>query len=290
MNFVLSVNDNSTYFSFLKKATELYTSLGHKVYIAYVTKNDYHNWDNLNAELVVVYPEVEGYESGIQAKLARSFLASQLDEDIPTTLLDVDQFLINFKWLESCIKNNSLDTCDLLAFGANGYKTPGGFYNPNIDGKFAMYFTTAKPEGFRKLFGIKKGVEFSALLSKFSHINNPRDGYESTKNTFAHFSDESLFAWLIRENNIKCTHIDIPDFYFSKQQRRIDRTIEIMLSFRTPGFDKNFWFQSKLTPEQKYMIMNNYFIDVFPARPYEKYSDIIDDIVDTIKEKESASS
>ena len=288
MNIILSVNDNSTYFSFLEKATVLYKQLGHKIYIAYVTKKDSHPWKHLNADKVTIYPEVEGYESGIQAKLARSFLASQLEGEDPITLLDVDQFVINFKWLESCINNNSLDDCDLLAFGANGYKTAGGF-NPNIDGKFAMYFTTAKPEGFRKLFGINKGAEFADLLSKFSHIPTPRDGYESTKNTFVHFSDESLFAWLIREHGITCTHIDIPHFSFNKNQRRIDRTIEIMLGFQTPNFDTNFWHQKSLTKEQKEMIRSDYFTDVFPARPYENHASLIDDIIETIKEKELAS-
>tara|TARA_R100000315_G_C5230914_1_gene141931 strand:- start:1443 stop:2312 length:870 start_codon:yes stop_codon:yes gene_type:complete len=288
MNFVLSVNDNSTYFTFLEKATALYKKLGHKVYIAYVTKKADHEWQHLNADAVVIYPELDGYESGIQAKLARSFLASQLDTEEALTLLDVDQFVINFKWLEKNIKENSLEEYDLLGFGANGYKTHGG-YNPNIDGKFAMYFTTAKPSGFRKLYGIEKGATFSDLMAKFALIENARDGYESTKNNFNHFSDESLFAWMIREHDVRVKHIDIPDFYYLKNQRRIDRTIEIMLAFNTPNFDRGFWHQKSLTDEQKKMIQTDYFTDVFPARPYEAHADIIDDIIDAIAEKELAS-
>jgi hypothetical protein len=248
-----------------------------------VTDKDTHPWSHLNIEKVEILPLLDGFASGVQAKLGRSFLTSQLeDEESLFTLMDVDQFLINFDWLNSCIKEDYLIDNDLIAIGANGYiGRPDG-----IDGKFPMYFTTAYPQGFRKLFGINKGISFDDFINKFSSINNPRDGHESTKHMFNMFSDESLFAWLIRENKIKCKHIDHPDFVLQRSLRRIDRTASIMAQMGIPNFNHDFWFQEKLTHEQKQMILDGFFIDVFPARPYEDHKYIIDDIVRTIIEKE----
>mgnify|MGYP003148991137 FL=1 len=287
MNFVLSVNDNSTYFSFLEKATSLYKKLGHKVYIAYVTKKRVHTWHHLDADRIVIIPEIEGCDSGIQAKLARGFLASKLDEESFLTLMDVDQFLMDFDWIGKNIKSEYLEENDLIGFGANGYDNHQP-YTPNINGKFPISYITAKPRGYRKLFGINTDCTFESFITKFSTIENPRDGFESTKNMFNHFSDESLFAWLIQKNNIKVMHIDLPGAWDMKQPRRIDRSIQIMLMFKTPNFDINFWKQTSLTVEQKNMIMDGYFLDCCPCRPYEKYADLIDDIVKTIVKKETA--
>ena len=53
-----------------------------------------------------------------------------------------------------------------------------------------------------------------------------------------------------------------------------------------PNLNYDFWFKKKLTPEQKQLILDGFFIDMCPARPYEDHKDIIDDIVKTIIEKE----
>jgi hypothetical protein len=287
MNFVVSVNDNSIYYGFLEKVVELYKNLGHSISVAYVTKDKLNPLDDLEVDNLIVIPEVDGYEPGIQAKLARSFFASKLDEGVVYTLLDVDQFVITFDWVSHNINLQDFDDIDLIAFGANGYDVKP--YNPNINGKFPMSYTTGKPEGFRKIFGIDKNIEFEAFLNKFDIIENPRDGFESTRNEFSHFSDESLFAWLIRENDIKIKHIDVPGFVELRHQGRIDRTISIMLSFGTPNFGPDFWNQKELTQEQKNMIYNNWFIDVVPARPYEDHKDLVDDIIKTIIERETPS-
>lgn len=287
LNIVLSTNDNPIYFPFLEKTVNLYKQLGHNVYVSYVTKKTNPDLSHLPVDQILYIQEVSGFESGIQAKLARTFFAAQIEKHVPVTLLDVDQFVINFKWLQDNINNNISDRYDLLAFGANGYKMRDGSYNPNICGKFALYFTTAYPSGFKKLLNITSSTSFEDLLHMYSSINNPRDGYECTKNKFKHFSDESLFAWLIREHNISCKHIDMPDWNFCQSKRRIDRNINIMLNSQTPGFDKNFWYQNKLTEQQRQLIMDDYFIDVFPNRPYITYSTIIDDIIDTIIHKET---
>jgi hypothetical protein len=282
MNFIISVNDDPTYFPFLEKVVPLYKSFGHEVNVAYVTKDRNEKILDIDCDSLMILDEVDGYESGIQAKLARSFYASKLEEEKVYTLLDVDQFLINFKWLEEKIDENYSKDYDLLAFGANGYKTGRFPPNPNIDGKFPMYFTSATPRGFRKLYDIDRDCEFSDLLSRYSVIENPRDGYESTKNPFRRFSDESLFAWMIRERDIKVKHVDLEKWRFQSSGNRIDRAPEVMVRWRLPNFDLNFWQQKKLSIQQKQMILNMYFFDVFPARPYGPHKEIIDDILDTI--------
>lgn len=287
MNFVLSVNDNPTYYGFLEKAVELYKGTGHSVSVAYVSNNPKIDLTD-SVDDFIVFPEVKGFESGIQAKLARSFITTKLDDDKIYTLMDVETFVIAYDWLKSNIKSEYLEDNDLIGFGANGHDTHEP-YDPNINGKFMMAYTTGKPKGFRKLFGIDKNIEFEEFLNMFSVITNPRDGFESTKNGFSHFSDESIFAWLIRENNIKVKHIDVPGFIKLRHQGRIDREMSIMLGFGTPNFDSNFWNQKQLTKEQKNMIYDNWFIDAVPARPYEEHKDIIDDIVKTIIERESSS-
>ena len=84
-------------------------------------------------------------------------------------------------------------------------------------------------------------------------------------------------SWICRYNS---------DFILQRSLRRIDRTVSIMVQMGVPNFNYDFWFQKKLTPEQKQLILDGFFIDMCPARPYEDHKYIIDDIVKTIIEKE----
>lgn len=272
MNIIISTNDHPTYYGFLDPICKYYKSLNHNVYVAYLT--DKNTNPDIECDKIVRIKSLNVFNNGVQAKLARSYLACILEDDI-YTLLDIDQILINIKWLENIIKKNrnvllSGDK-DILAIGSNVYK------KTDSAGKWPMYFTTGLPSGFRKLFGITKECSFNDLLNKFAHINDGIDGSESTSKCFKNFSDESLFRYCSIRNNINIIHEDIP--IFSNGINRIDRTNYNVGKYGNKGYSSNFWNQKCLTLPQRENIMNGFFLDSFPARPYERYKRLIDDII-----------
>lgn len=273
MNFVMSCNDNPTYFGFAKVVCEYYKKLGHKVYFAYLS--DKENIDGIDCDSVLNLRPIPDYDSGIQAKLARSYLASRLDDDF-YTLLDVDQILINIKLIESAVnqfREMKEGEADILAFGANAYE------NTTEQGKWPMYFTTCRSGGFRKLLGLNENSTFEDLLTKYSNIEDPIDSKEQTSNSFDRFSDESLFRYCAIKNNVKLANVNLHNFIRMRYAHRIDRSPQTMVSFGLPNFDMNFWSQKTLTKEQKEMILSGFFVDSFPARPYEDHASLISDIV-----------
>jgi len=272
MNFVMSCNDNPTYFGFAKVVCEYYKKLGYKIHFAYLSDNE--NIDGLDCDSVLNLRPIPGYDSGVQAKLARSYLASTLPDDF-YTLLDVDQILINIKFVESGVNKfmQLEEEADILAFGANAYQ------NTSEQGKWPMYFTTARPSGFRKLLGLNDESTFEDLLVTYSKIEDPIDSKEQTSNPFDRFSDESLFRYCSIRNDIKLANIDLPNFIQMRYAHRIDRSPNTMVSFGLPDFDMNFWNQTKLTDTQREMIAKGFFVDSFPARPYEQHQSLIDEII-----------
>ena len=264
MNFVISSNDNPTYIGFLSKVCEYYKTLGHNVYVAYLSDK---NPPKINCDNILQINPISGFDSGVQAKLARTYAACNMEHGV-YTLLDVDQIVININWLNEIIEKNKdsiiNEDKDIIAIGANGYR------NTLQDGKWPMYFTTSTPGGFRKLVGIPAGDSFQNFIEKFSTITDPIDTYECTRNRFDSFSDESLFRYCAnKNNNLKIIHEKWDGFHQQKSSRRIDRT------------DKPLWEQKKLTEDQRKKILDGFFLDCFPARPYEQYQSLIDDIIET---------
>mgnify|MGYP003673794129 FL=1 len=278
MNFVISTNEHPTYRAFLEPVCSYYYSLGHNVHVAYVSQS--FPTERPECSSFIHIPLLDGFDWGIQAKLSRTFYASKLNDNETYTILDVDQILINIRWLEGLIEKHSsslLSECPVLAIGSKGY------LNTPAAGKWPLYFTTATPEGFRKLLGITKDFSFSNLLSHFSSVNSPIDNKESTSNQFCNFSDESLFRWCSENNVVDLIHEPKPNHTDGKWAHRIDRTDWIMENFGNPHFGLGFWGQKDLTLEQKKMIMNGDMYDSFPARPYEDNKDLIDSIISAAK-------
>lgn len=275
MNFVISSNDNPTYIGFLSVICDYYKKLGHQVHVAYLSKNEV---PDINCDSILRIDPIDGYDSGIQAKLARTYLACNLKNEI-YTLLDVDQIVINLNWLSNLVEKNKnkllSEENDLIAIGANGY------LNTTESGKWPLYFTSGLPSGFRKLFDINRDHSFEDLLIKYSLVNDSIDGKEITKNKFESFSDESLFRYCAIKNKLKLIHEDIPDFHEMRSKRRIDRVDWVMSMSGNPFYGLGFWNQKELDSNQKQMIMDGFFIDSFPARPYENHKKLIDEILST---------
>ncbi len=277
MNFVLSTNEHPTYRAFLEPICSYYAELGHNVYVAYVSESFPSEIPQCTSFQHI--PLLKDFDWGIQAKLARTFYASKLPEDKLYTLLDVDQILINIKWLKGLVLKHSaellLNPHPVLAVGAQGY------LNTSETGKWPLYFTTSTPQGFCKLLDIHKYYGFSKLLKKFSFIDDPIDNKECTANKFENFSDESLFRWCATKHDIPLIHESMPNHTDMKWAHRIDRTDWIMEMFQNPHFGSGFWNQKELTKDQKSMIMEGLLYDSFPARPYSDNKLLIDDIIKT---------
>jgi len=288
MNFVLSCDDNEIYYPFLKKAVNLYKSLGHKVLVGYVSDDPKKEVYDLPADRLEVIPKIEGYEIGIQAKLARGWVASQEDNEELYTLMDVDQFLVRFDWLQSAIEKADSNA---ITFGANGFcQTPH-------HGKFMMSMFTATPEIYRQILNVDLSGTLKDVLDSFAgkrdtlnYVSYPKGWMlqRDTKNNFSEFSDESLYSFRIIEDEMEVAAVDLPNFNQFKFAHRLDRTEDIMVMYGNPHYGRGFWEQDKLTEEQRKMILDGFFIDCCPSRPYTNHQSLIDDIVDTIMELNNA--
>ena len=187
--------------------------------------------------------------------------------------MDVDQVVIRMNDIEKVIEHfTKYPNADLLGIGGNGY------FNTPDAGKWPMYFSTAKPTGWLKLLDLHPGDDFKVLLGKYSKISNPIDGQEQTTNPFPRFSDESLHRYCSIKNNVTVAMCN--DFSPNKGRLwpRIDRDVRYFMQ-GNPNFDIGFWNQESLTDAQKKQLHSGYFLDCFPARPYENHKNVIDSII-----------
>ena len=77
MNIILSCNDKSTYRGFVEPVYNYYMKLGYDVHLALV------GFDlDVSCTSKIIYPLIEGVDSGIQAKMARSFYGMSLENDV----------------------------------------------------------------------------------------------------------------------------------------------------------------------------------------------------------------
>jgi hypothetical protein len=279
VKIIASINDNNIYRGFLKPFLNYYDHLGVSVYVAYVGLNPPEGMDQ---DRFLHIDPVPGYDLGIQAKLARSYYATRLDDNELLTFSDIDMFILDLQWYRNSIakfvpylKSGLLD---LLVFGANGYKTFNG-YRPDVDGKWTIPYMTATPLGIRNALGIDFYDTFESFLRSYQLIRKPIDGKESTLNDFENFSDESLYRWAVMSTFSRVAHVDFPDFHFQRPGRRIDRICDNFELYGHDEFDSNFWEQNKCTQNQKQKMANGEFLDLWPQRPYEKHRELIDDIL-----------
>jgi len=291
MNIIASFNDNVTYRGFVEPFCDFYEKLGVNVYLAYVGNNVPKN---LNCTDLLHLKPVDGIDEGIQAKLARTFYAAGFPPDTILTFSDIDMFILNLKWYENSVKkfiDYLLDgAVDLIGFGANGYKLFEG-YRPDIDSKWTIPYTTTTSRGIQKIFNTAIFETFDNFVTKFTLIENPIDGKESTSNNFNNFSDESLYRYMCMKNFARIAHVDIPDFHFQRAGARIDRVVENFDLFKHENFTKDFWEQTQLTAKQEEEVNNGKFLDMWPKRPYGRYASIINDVLNcaqlSIKKKQT---
>jgi len=279
MNIIISYNDNPIYSEFVHPFLRYYNKLGLAVHVAYVGNNP--PTDLECADFIQLKP-VDGIDIGIQAKLARSYVARTFDPNFILTLSDIDMFILCIDWYRNSIKkfqNYLLDgSLDLVGFGANGYKLFEGF-RPDIDNKWTIPYTTVTSRGIQKLFNTSVYETFESFIKRFTVIENPIDGKESTANKFENFSDESLYRYVAMKSFARIAHVDIPEFYFQRAGARIDRVEENFKIFKNQTFGEGFWNQPCLTINQRKEIQEKKYIDLWPKRPYSKYKILIDEIL-----------
>ena len=270
MNIILSCNDNPTYRGFVEPVCNYYMKLGYDVHLALV------GFDlDVSCTSKIIYPLIEGVDSGIQAKMARSFYGMSLENKV-YTLMDIDQFLIRTDWHNSLTQKSHdalmNETLDLIAVGANGYVN-----TPHV-GKWPMAFTTLTPKGFSKILDCDKS-DWESFVIKYKTISDPIDGKESFSNHFSGFSDESFYRYRVERVNANVQHEDMPNSIHMRWFHRLDRTEAIMMMFQNPHFGQGFWSQTSLTNDQIDMIRSGFFFDCCPARPYENHKQLIDEII-----------
>jgi hypothetical protein len=274
MNFIISTNDDPIYYGFTPIVSDYYRRLGNNVNVVYLSEKKYEAPINCNS-LTNIKP-VQGYDIGVQAKLARSYIATTFPCGV-YTLLDVDQILINLQWLHNIVKKHRKYLFsyryDIIAVGSNVYAKDKDIKQRT---KWPMYFTTGTSTGFKKLFNISD-ISFEEFLEKFSNIPDPIDKKESTKNSFSSFSDESLFRYCSARHKVNIVYEEIP--MHGNTMKRIDRVDSNVSVFKNEGYNNGFWNQKILSETQKSAINQGFFTDCFPERPYEKYKPLIDDIV-----------
>lgn len=167
---------------------------------------------------VIHLKPVDNIDIGIQAKIARMYMASCYPLD--TILLgDIDIVPINVDKLKRCIEKES--DC-LITYGGNAYDDTEDM------GKFPMSLLTGTGEIFKKIVN-PNSLSYTELLKTWSDIKDPIDNKESVNKPFKQFSDESLLRYLITKGNQDIRIIDVPRPLYGVD--KIPRNEKGLLSF-----------------------------------------------------------
>lgn len=256
MKFIVSVDENNDFLSFINPLIKYYKDINFDLDILILSENKKLIKKFNKFENVYFFRPEESIDSGIQSKVLRHYYCCTLaDETLVVT--DADQFILNLSKLENSIKEMN----NIVGFGKNI------FDNTDLDGKTPMapYITT--PKLSRELLGINESTSFGNFLNILSQIDIEIDGKESINNKFENFSDESLFRLLKKINNVVFENVDI--HLNLDGDRRIDRTEK--WNIQNPNIGKYFWKRVYLNSKQKKDITNKIYFDLCPPRPNPRF-------------------
>lgn len=256
MHFVMSVNDNPDFLSFIKPVLNYYKAININLTILILSEDEKIRL-KYNDKNVKFFSPVPKIDSGIQSKMLRHYYPCTLDSSEVFVVTDIDQFILSFKLITDNIKNLR----NIVGFGKNI------FNNTELDGKTPMapYITNSGLS--KQLFNINKNISFEKFLENLQNFEFQIDGRESVKNKFNDFSDESLFRLLKKLNNIEFKNIDLDKD--CDGERSIDRTP--FHNIKNPNIGRFFWNRIYLNKKHKQDILNNTYFDLLPPRPNRKY-------------------
>jgi hypothetical protein len=135
---------------------------------------------------VILFKPLDAIPTGNQSKATRLYLASQYDDEY-CILADIDMYLLNKELSNAWFSKVNND--NLIAIGPNAY------YNTPEEGKFPMYYTTAKGSTYKE-FVNPKNMEYKDLFNSWSGMR-VFDNKESITNPFVQYSDESMMRALL---------------------------------------------------------------------------------------------
>lgn len=190
-----------------------------------------------------------GIETGVQAKVSRLYLSTLYNEDV-VTIVDVDQYLLNFEWFADCIKEAYNDK--FVSIGYNAY------VNTVDRGKWPMPYTTAKSHIFKKIVNYNNNIEnYEDWINSLKVISDPIDNKERVTNKFDNYSDESTLRYLVERHKER-------DYIYSIWHK-VDREDAITYNLAHKRLDRWNWSKFSIT-----RLASDYYLDVWPLRPFEK--------------------
>lgn len=159
----------------------------------------HYNWtkNGYNIEIVDARNPPVGVASSVYAKCMRMITASYKPDDTVCMLVDIDDFVVDFDWVNNCFKNYKPDKI-VANLGTDIYEN-GENKNCKTTPKFPLPYCVADAKTFRRIVN-PDNLTLDLLLESLMTIDNPIDGKECIKNTFNNFSDESLLRYLIHNN------------------------------------------------------------------------------------------
>ena len=254
---IASTNDNPTYYTFLPTVYKMWKKyipdcvfvLG---FVGTKEENDpfVQKLKNFCDEFYY-YKTLEGVQEGCHAKTIRMYMATLFGENI-CTLIDIDLYLLNLKWLLDKIEPAFTDN-KFVSIGYNIYD------NTNDEGKFPMCYSTASGNVWKKLININN-LSYEDWFKYISNISDNIDNKENITNPFNNFSDESLLRYLIVRHEdqewIKNKHAKLKreDCERCVAKKRLDRG----------------WWPKECNYLNVDYIRNRDIIDVVPRRPFNK--------------------
>jgi hypothetical protein len=216
---ITTTNESKTYIDFWPTVARSWKRLGFdNITLGFITNRS--SDDKMVEKMrkygdVKIFNPIKDIPTGNQAKATRMYLASEYTDDY-CILADIDMYLLNQKlsdgWFSRVTDSN------LLAIAPNAY------YNTPQEGKFPMYYTTAKGSTYKE-FVNPKNLEYEDIFNSWSGLNI-FDNKESIKNPFDRYSDESMMRALISKWDRKSDilYIERDDFKRMRASKRIDRS------------------------------------------------------------------
>jgi hypothetical protein len=193
INKIITATDaNLTYISFGSLMSKAWMKLtGIKPTVAYIKSNT--DIDYLAIEYLKIHTDVHVFEKlpidiGIQSKITRMFLASELIET-NNMIVDIDMIPLDPRVLTVY---EQVPNDHLAQFGGDH---PSFQRHPDI-GKWPMHGTTAHGSVFRDMIN-PQGLDYQDLLASWTGF--PEDPRSNVLNPYHGFSDESLLKCIFEQ-------------------------------------------------------------------------------------------
>lgn len=250
VNIITTTNELETYYSFLPSSYKAWKKLFPNCnYILGLISNKSEDDEFVikckkHTDKLYIYKELEGIESGVQAKTTRMYLSTLFDDEL-SIIIDIDYYLLDKNWF-----TNLIEIDKFITIGNNGYlDTPDS-------GKWNMCLTTAKSNIFKKIIN-PENHSYQEWFEKYKKISDPIDNKESLSNKFINFSDESLFRYILEKHENQ----DYIKQIWMKQDRE-----DFVKQIASKRIDRLYWNETCNIKK----LEEGYYIDVQPLRPFDK--------------------